>query len=163
MAREKMNERIAKKANFLWTILLLTMFSGVLTAFASSAESQKNATEALLSAARNVNVETLTRLIREGAEVNAVDNKGNTPLIMAAAYSSNPEVMQALIENGADASIQNKEGQSALDYAVQNKSLNGRGLCFLIWHIWKTTIMVTAALLTLVFILWRVYLRLKPE
>jgi len=65
-------------------------------------ENLENPTELLLALAPGANVEEITWLIQEGADVNAVGRLGNTPLMFAARHNTNPEVLRILIENGAD-------------------------------------------------------------
>ena len=80
---------------FAWTILIFSVFSGIFpageafpvnSAFAAppdSAEGRQKATEELLSVAKSANVEEVTRLIYEGANVNAAAEDGMTPLMSA--------------------------------------------------------------------------------
>ena len=65
-------------------------------------EDRKEATKTLLSAASTANVKEVTRLIQEGADVNAVDDSGYSPLLIAAQYNSNPEIIRTLIDSGAN-------------------------------------------------------------
>ncbi|MBC7805271.1 MAG: ankyrin repeat domain-containing protein, partial [Akkermansiaceae bacterium] len=59
-------------------------------------------------------------LLREGADVNAVDAGGSTAL-MAASGIGNIGVVHALLAAGADANIRMENGQSCLDRARRNK------------------------------------------
>jgi ankyrin repeat protein len=52
-------------------------------------------------------------LLKRGADINAVDNKGRTPLHEAMAYRWY-DVAKLLIENGADISLKNRDGETAL-------------------------------------------------
>ena len=87
----------------------------------------KNPTEALWELVRREDwsVDKITRLIREGADINAPDGVLTTPLMYATEYNSNPEILQNLLENGADAAITNYDGMRALDYAERNEALKG--------------------------------------
>ena|GEM_PF-1677335 len=58
--------------------------------------------------------------IKDGANVNAIDEYGETPLMIAARSNRDPEVISVLLQNGADASIKDNEGMSAVDYASVN-------------------------------------------
>ncbi len=58
------------------------------------------------------NVESVTRLLEQGADVNTSDANGVTPLI-AAAYKNHVEVAQVLIDAGADVNKQDNTKQSA--------------------------------------------------
>jgi len=68
----------------------------------------KKSTETLLAVANSGSVEGITRLIQEGANVNAVDRYGKTPLMHASEKSniggirSNPDALLVLIKNGAE-------------------------------------------------------------
>ena len=64
-----------------------------------SQEMRKDVTEKLLFTAGNANATEITRLIQEGADVNAVDNNGSTPLMWAAQDNENPDILRILIEN----------------------------------------------------------------
>lgn len=55
------------------------------------------------AAANNKNPAVIETLIKQGAKVNAKNNKGGTPLMYAAAHNKNPEVIKTLLKNGADA------------------------------------------------------------
>ena len=135
MIQVNMNKRTCKKAHFAWIMLVLSIFCGVFLAkkvfpvklaFAApvsgSAENRQKAMEQLLSVAGSESVEEITRLIQEGANVNATDD-GWTPLMLAVRYNGSPEVLKLLIEMGADVSIKDKEGKRALDYADENEGL----------------------------------------
>ena len=96
--------------------------------------SQKNPTEELMSMVNSASVEEVVRSIREGANVNAVDENGWTPLMFAADSNSNPEILRILIENGADISIKNSEDKNAFDYADENEELKGTDVYHLLWE-----------------------------
>ena len=87
-----------------------------------STESRKEATENLPYVVRWASVEEVTRLIRNGADVNAVDKRGRTPLILAAWYNSKPEVLRVLLENGADVNAVDKYGTTPLMLAAWSNS-----------------------------------------
>lgn len=59
------------------------------------------ATKTLLDLVESANIEEIARLIREGADVNAIDRLHWTPLMWAARGNKNPDVLRLLIENGA--------------------------------------------------------------
>jgi ankyrin repeat protein len=100
------NKIIDKKT--LLIIFLLGTALSIKPAFASpadpSAEGSRLATEKLFSAVKNkrTTVREVTRLIHEGADVNAAVKYRTTPLMFASKYNSNPEILRVLIENGAD-------------------------------------------------------------
>jgi hypothetical protein len=60
----------------------------------------------------------IDRLVREGAEVNAVDEYGNTPLHLAAA-KGHAEAVEALARAGAELTAVNKAGDTPLDRAAR--------------------------------------------
>lgn len=63
-------------------------------------------------------------LIKNGANINQVDQKGFTPL-MSAVENQNLKLVQALLKNNADVNIKNPNGQSSLQLAEKsgNKSI----------------------------------------
>ena len=85
---------------------------------------QKNqeVTNELLFVAGSANMEKITRLIQEGADVNAVDGFGNTVLMFAALGNSNPDVLRVLIENGADVNAAKNDGITPLMFAANRNS-----------------------------------------
>ena len=101
-----MEKRTFKKSYFIGTVLMIFVFSGIFYAFkttvSNSERNRKNPTETLLNVMGNANVEEVTRLIQDGADVNAVGDIGMTPLMLAAESQPNPEILLILIENGAD-------------------------------------------------------------
>lgn len=66
----------------------------------------------LITAAARGDVEAVTYLLEQGADVHTADENGVTPLI-AAAYRNHIEVAQLLIAAGADVNIQDDTKQSA--------------------------------------------------
>jgi hypothetical protein len=65
-------------------------------------------------------------LLRHGADINSVDNRGNTPL-MIASYWRNAPVVQLLIEYGANVHITNQVGKTAYDCAIDTTPREGHG------------------------------------
>ena len=90
----------------------------------SSTGNRKAATEKLLSVTGSPRVSAgeITRLIKEGADVNAVGGDGWTPLMSAASSSSSPEVLQILIEKGARVNAASKNGTTPLMCAAAENS-----------------------------------------
>ena len=98
-----------------------------LSAFASflpdpAEEGRRKATEELLSAVKNAGVEEVTRLIQEGAYVNATDKDRMTPLMLAVINDANPEVLEILIKNGAHVNATDKDRMTPLMLAVINNA-----------------------------------------
>ena len=56
--------------------------------------------------------------IKNGANVNAKDNRNQTPLMWAARYNRDPEVVKALIEAGARVNERDNDGMTSLIYAI---------------------------------------------
>jgi ankyrin repeat protein len=100
-------------ALFTFVLLLATPLLQQALAAQTPETSQNEATKRLLYVIDmdNASVEEITRLIQEGADVNAVGRHGNTPL-MHAAFNSNPNVLRVLIENGADVNAINEFGST---------------------------------------------------
>jgi ankyrin repeat protein len=78
--------------------------------------SQKEATEKLWVAVWTTDAEEVTRLIQEGAIVNAVDKDSRTLLMRDARFAAS-EIFRILIKNGADVTIKDRFGETLLDYA----------------------------------------------
>ncbi len=70
-------------------------------------------------ASREGNLEIVTILIENGAEVNVSDNEGWTSL-MRASLSNSPEIVDLLLTKGADATLVNSVGESALIHATSS-------------------------------------------
>ena len=81
-------------------------------------ENLENATEILFALARSISVEEVEQLIQEGADVNAVDNRGITPLMIAAGYNTNPEIIQILINVGANVNAVGNTDSTPLMWAA---------------------------------------------
>lgn len=82
-------------------------------------EQLSDATLALLSVAGSASAEETARLIREGADVNAVVRedelwRGWTPLMLAAKSNKNSGVLQILMAAGANVNISNESGWTPL-------------------------------------------------
>ncbi len=67
----------------------------------------------LFAALRQGDARAITRLIRDGVDVNARDSFGNTPLL-AAALNSDADAMERLIQAGAQIDATNHAGATAL-------------------------------------------------
>jgi hypothetical protein len=80
----------------------------------------KEASFALVSAAREGEAESVRALLRHGAQVNAKDDSGATALL-AAASNGHGETVQLLISAGADVNARNNIGRTALLSAAANR------------------------------------------
>jgi len=67
----------------------------------------------MLKAIRSSNIEKLYQVLKSGANVNRIGNRGNTPLIIAACYD-NTEIIKALLDAGANINAQSNDGSTAL-------------------------------------------------
>jgi ankyrin repeat protein len=74
---------------------------------------------ALMMAARNGSLDSVTTLTKAGALVNSADNAGKTPLMYAAEYG-NVQAATALVTAGADLALRDRSGLSAMAYARRN-------------------------------------------
>lgn len=72
------------------------------------------ATEALVDAARNGNVDAVTLLLDEGADINGRTGGGGTALFFALRH---PDVVKLLLDRGADSDICTNDGTSVLMHA----------------------------------------------
>ena len=83
----------------------------------------------MYAAMYNKNPDIILVLLKNGADIDAVDEGGMTPLMHAAERSndgdihSNPDALRVLIENGADVAIKDGDNYRALDYASENREL----------------------------------------
>jgi ankyrin repeat protein len=78
-------------------------------------------------AAKEGNLETIKKLVKDGADVKAKDYKGITPLYYAANYNSEHEkidIVKFLINNGANVNAKNNEGMTPLHIAVYFENLD---------------------------------------
>ena len=73
--------------------------------------------------ARAGDVESVNRLLEEGADPNAVDAQGDTPL-HAAMACQNPEIVTLLMDGGARPNTLNREGLTPLQLSLARYSVN---------------------------------------
>ena len=65
----------------------------------------------------------LQQLVKDGADINAQDERGRSALIMAMDQDlANIEWIEWLVENGIDLNLQDKNGDTALDLARYNSN-----------------------------------------
>jgi ankyrin repeat protein len=73
----------------------------------------------LMRAAERADLDSVKRLLAEGASVNGKDWLGKTPLLHACVHGSlNPDVVKALLAAGADVNVRDKGGTTPLIAAV---------------------------------------------
>lgn len=72
--------------------------------------------EQWFASAENGDVDSLLKLLRDGADIDATDRSGRTA-VMAATYHNQAEVVKALIEKGADINIRDNRLNNVLLYA----------------------------------------------
>jgi len=116
--------------NHTWAVLLVPLLvlwiaSGypreILRPFTQGgAAKAKEASFALVSAAREGEAESVRALLRHGAQVNAKDDSGATALL-AAASNGRGETVKLLISAGADVNARNNIGRTALLSAAANR------------------------------------------
>ncbi len=84
----------------------------------------KATTPILVFAAPNITDPSIFKAyINAGALVNDTDEQGLTPLMVIAGYNKNPlPIIKLLLDSGADINMQNKQGNTALIYAVRNRT-----------------------------------------
>jgi len=78
-------------------------------------------TRALLSVAERESLEVVTWLIQQGADVNAVNNRGSTVLTRAT-LNRNPDVTRVLIDHGADINAVSNRGMTPLMIAARHSN-----------------------------------------
>ena len=69
-------------------------------------------------AAERGDIDVVTFLIENGADVNVTDFNGNTPLIFIINKTGNLETTERLLQKGAAVNTQNRTGETALMYAA---------------------------------------------
>jgi len=83
-------------------------------ALANKLAKARDKDEALKMAAADDDLESVERLLREGAHINARKGAYKTTALMEASVQGNVEVMRFLVENGADVNLVDKDGWTAL-------------------------------------------------
>lgn len=95
---------------------LLTL-SALLGALPMSVHAQASAaTPPLVAAAARGDLPAVSKLLAEGAPVNATDERGRTAL-MAATHADRPDIVQALLQAGADVNIRDARSDNPFLYA----------------------------------------------
>lgn len=92
-------------------------------ALANKLAKARDKDEALKMAAADDDLESVERLLREGAHINARKGAYKTTALMEASVQGNVDVMRFLIENGADVNLVDKDGWTALMGATVERRL----------------------------------------
>ena len=72
-------------------------------------------------------IEWIKFLLKHGANINSVDNRGNTPLMIASYWRNAPVVQLLVVEYGANVHITNQVGKTAYDCAIDTTPREGYG------------------------------------
>ena len=78
----------------------------------------------LLTAARGNYELEVEALLKNGAEINAVDINGNTALMLACMKNGNVKIVELLLNNNANINIQSQYGDTAFSWACYNGNLD---------------------------------------
>lgn len=95
------------------SVLLLTLVAG--TAQANTTDVVK---DNILEAIQNIDIVSLNVLLAEGADINAVDEKGNTALMLASKIG-NPRMVKIILAHNPDINKQSNAGYTALMIASE--------------------------------------------
>jgi ankyrin repeat protein len=94
-------------------VLFLTLVAG--TAQADTTDVVK---DNILEAIQNIDIVSLNVLLAEGADINAVDEKGNTALMLASKIG-NPRMVKIILAHNPNLNQQNNMGYTALMIASE--------------------------------------------
>jgi hypothetical protein len=104
----------------LWIHFCLTLvFSSIVSQDRKANGQIINPDQALLAAIKKGEIKVVEKLLRAGANPNAITEDGDTPLMLAAIYAD-AGCMKSLLNKGANPNFQNKAGATALMWAVAN-------------------------------------------
>ncbi|MAP21746.1 MAG: hypothetical protein CL589_02675 [Alteromonadaceae bacterium] len=100
-----------------------TVINALLQKDANVQNAIEDGTSAFHLCAASASGDTLARMIKAGAEINATNTYGQTPL-MFAANAGNVNNLTLLLDAGADINQQTQEGYSALFFAIKSLHLD---------------------------------------
>ena len=113
-----MNLKLLKSSGSILCCILALTLCGLAT------NTQADINDDLRSAAGSDNVKKVSRLLDNGADVNAKDKIGNTPLHYTAGWGHKDVaallIAELLIAKGADVNDKNNDGDTPLHIAVKN-------------------------------------------
>lgn len=85
-----------------------------------------NSRTPLMEACWRGDVDAVTQLILDGADVNARNANGTTPLMYAKTHAfstGKTDIIELLLENGADPDQKDGHGKTAADYTIERCDL----------------------------------------
>jgi len=94
---------------------------GLALVFIAAMPALASSSDPLIDAARSDDLQTVTTLLRQGADVNAREEDGTTPLAWAANHSNLP-LVEFLLSKGANPDLTNELGVGPLSLAITNGS-----------------------------------------
>ena len=82
----------------------------------------------LLEEVQNNNIKGIKKALKEGADVNYVDESGNFALLLASNSDFNYEVAKFLIKKGANVNLANSNGETALMKSCEEQYNSSKGI-----------------------------------
>ncbi len=95
------------------SVLLFTLVAGT-----ANADTTDVVEDNILEAIQNIDIVSLNVLLAEGADINAVDEKGNTALMLASKIG-NPRMVKIILAHNPDINKQSNAGYTALMIASE--------------------------------------------
>jgi len=120
---QSVKKRISKKSCFFCVFAIWCLISVLCFIISVGCECNQKRIPALHQAVTFGSVEMVSNLIRKGAPINELDNRGRTPLYLSSLYG-NYEIAELLIRNGANVSIQSRWKSAATPLMVAAQSGN---------------------------------------